>query len=330
MIKVPFDVVKTELVRALVKHGCEIKKASQLATIFTQSSCDGVNSHGLNRFPKLIEAINTGLVDIRADPTLENKIGQIEQWNGNRGPGALNAWFCMDRAIELAKANGIGCVALRNTNHWDRGGTYGWQAANAGTIAICFTNAIPNLPPWGGIDPRLGNNPLVIAIPRQTGHIVLDMSISQYAYGKLDEYQAKNEELPFPGGYDSDGNLTTDAAAIIRSQRALPIGLWKGSGLALVLDLLTIILSQAESNAKATETGLTSNASQVFICINQPDTETTRNLIEQTIAFMKTSRLEKEDGSIMYPGENSLKTREMNLKEGIPVDKKLWKSILEM
>ncbi|CAM6004564.1 unnamed protein product [Sphagnum balticum] len=329
-MKLPFDVVRAELVRVLVKHGFDVKKANQLATIFTQSSCDGVYSHGLNRFPNLVKAVTNGLVDIHADPILENKIGQIEQWNGNRGPGALNACFCMDRAIELAKANGIGCVAIRNTNHWDRGGTYGWQAANAGTIGICFTNTGPNLPPWGGIDPRLGNNPLVIAIPRRTGHIVLDMSISQYSYGKLHEYQAKNEQLPFPGGYDSDGKLTTDAASIINSKRSLPIGLWKGSGLSLVLDLLVTILSQAQSTAEITEIGISSNISQVFICIYQPDTETTQNLIEQTIAFMRTSRLEKDDGSIMYPGENSLKTREKNLKEGIPVDEKIWNSILEM
>ena len=70
------------------------------------------------------------------------------------------------RAISIAKENGIGCVVLKNTNHWMRGGTYGWQAADAGCIGICFTNTIANMPPWGGKEPKLGNNPLVIAVPR--------------------------------------------------------------------------------------------------------------------------------------------------------------------
>ena len=75
----------------------------------------------------------------------------------------------MARAIALARAHGIGCVALANTNHWMRGGSYGWQAADAGVIGICWTNTLANLPPWGAADPRIGNNPLVIAVPRAAG-----------------------------------------------------------------------------------------------------------------------------------------------------------------
>ena len=97
-----------------------------------------------------------------------------------------------------------------------RGGTYGWQAAEAGFIGICFTNTIANLPPWGGLDPRLGNNPLVIAVPRKNGHVVLDMAISQYAVGKLKQYEGHNEALPLPGGYDEQGKLSTDADAILQ------------------------------------------------------------------------------------------------------------------
>ena len=82
----------------------------------------------------------------------------------------------MQRAIALAKENNIGCVTVKNTNHWMRGGTYGWQAADAECIGICITNAIATMPPWGGIKPRLGNNPLVIAVPRTEGHVVLDMT----------------------------------------------------------------------------------------------------------------------------------------------------------
>ena len=141
-----------------------------------------------------------------------------------RGPGNLNAYECMGRAISLSRENGVGCVALANTNHRMRGGTYGWQAADAGVIGICWTNTMANLPPWGSIEPRLGNNPLVIAIPRPNGHVVLDIAMSQFSYGALASYRTRGELLPVDGGFDTAGESTRDPAAIEESQRPLPIG----------------------------------------------------------------------------------------------------------
>jgi len=200
-MKISFEALRSEFLRVLLKLNLSQEKAQQCATIFAENSRDGVYTHGLNRFPTFVDLIKEGLIDIHAEPVLANHIGLIEQWEGNLAPGMLNATHCMQRAIDLAKENGIGCVAIRNTNHWMRGGTYGWQAAEAGCIGICFTNTIANVPPWGGIDPRLGNNPLVIAVPRPNGHVVLDMALSQYSFGKLMQYRDNQEELPLPGGY---------------------------------------------------------------------------------------------------------------------------------
>src|SRR4029077_7469904 len=149
--------------------------------------------------------------------------GSLERWDGNSGPGNLNAWRCMERAIAISRRHGIGCVALANTNHWMRGGPYGWQAADAGVIGICWTNTLPNLPPWGAGDPRLGNNPLIIAVPRKEGHVVLDMAMSQFSYGAIESYRRKGAMLPVPGGFSVTGELTTDPAAIEQSYRPLPI-----------------------------------------------------------------------------------------------------------
>jgi len=326
-MRVPFEELKAEFKRILLQFDFAGDKAEICAQTFAENSRDGVYTHGLNRFPSLIECIKEGLVKPDAEPTKEGGVGAIEQWNGNYGPGILNARFCMNRAIKLANENGIGCVALKNTNHWMRGGTYGWQAAEAGYISISFTNTIANLPPWGGLDPRLGNNPLVIAVPRKGGHVVLDMAISQYAYGKLQQYKAQNEPLPLPGGYDKEGNLSTDAAAIIESKRPLPIGFWKGSGLALVLDLLATILSGGNSTAKITAGEKESGASQVFICIKPASNEQTANLIEEIINYTKTSTPENADKPISYPGENMLRVREKSLKEGVWVDEKIWRQV---
>ncbi|MFD0765666.1 3-dehydro-L-gulonate 2-dehydrogenase [Mucilaginibacter lutimaris] len=323
-MRIPYQQLKTEFERILTSLDVNSTVARAIATIFADNSRDGVLSHGLNRFPTFIEYIKEGLVVPDAVPTKLNAFGAIEQWDGNLGPGMLNARFCMDRAMFLAEDNGIGCVAIKNTNHWMRGGTYGQQAADAGYIGICFTNTIANLPPWGGTEPRLGNNPLIIAIPREGGNVVLDMAISQYAFGKLWQYEAQNKPLPVPGGYDKEGKLTTNAAAITESKRALPIGFWKGSGLSLVLDLLATILSGGDSTAVITQSGRKeTGVSQVFIAI-KTDKEKNASLIEQIIEYTKSSQ---SDGEILFPGESMLRTREESLKNGVWVDEGAWAKI---
>jgi 3-dehydro-L-gulonate 2-dehydrogenase len=326
---IPYEQLKAEFKRVLISLNFTETNAGDCATIFADNSRDGVYSHGLNRFPVFVEYVKEGLINPNAKPTQVSSFGAIEQWDGNLGPGMLNARLCMDRAIELAKDNGIGCIAIKNTNHWMRGGTYGWQAAEAGCIGICFTNTIANLPPWGGIEPRLGNNPLIFAIPKTGGHIVLDMAITQYSFGKLWQYNNENKPLPVPGGYDSDGHLTTDAAAIMATKRALPIGFWKGSGLSLVLDLLATLLSGGNSTAAISQSGKKeSGVSQVFIAI-KTDTEQNARLIDEIISYTKTSAAENGN-EILYPGENMLRIRERNMKDGILVDEKIWVEVLGM
>ncbi len=148
-MRIPYQQLKAEFERVLTGLNINNTIAGAIATVFADNSRDGVHSHGLNRFPTFIEYIKEGLVFPDAVPTKVNAFGAIEQWEGNLAPGMLNARFCMDRAISLANDNGIGCVAIKNTNHWMRGGTYGQQAADAGYIGLCFTNTIANLPPWG-------------------------------------------------------------------------------------------------------------------------------------------------------------------------------------
>lgn len=329
-MNISFDELKAEFKRVLIKNNFSERKAETCATIFAENSRDGVYTHGLNRFPTFIKYLNEGDIIPDAEPVQTGGFGSIEQWDGNLGPGMLNARFCMGRAIELGKENGIGCVAIKNTNHWMRGGTYGWQAAEAGLIGICFTNTIANMPPWGGIDPRLGNNPIVIAVPRKDGHVVLDMAISQYSFGKMNLYKSKNEQLPFPGGYDNNGTLTTDPGEILKTWRSLPIGFWKGSGLSLMLDMLATILSGGRSTGEISKRKTESGVSQIFICIKPDAGLQTDQLIEQIISYTKSSRPEKEDGYISYPGENTLRTREKSLKEGIWVDNEIWEKVKAM
>ncbi len=325
-MKVSFQELHKTLKSVLLKIGFAAERADLCARLFAETTQDGVYSHGLNRFPRFLRMIENGSIDINAVPQLVGGFGALERWDGRRGAGNLNAHFAMDRAISSAKINGIGCVALAQTNHWMRGGSYGWQAAEAGFIGLCWTNTLPNLPPWGATEPKLGNNPFVIAVPRPNGHVVLDTAISQFSFGALESYRKRGAELPVDGGYNLGGNLTRDPSEIEKSGRVLPIGFWKGSGLSLALDLLAATLSGGLATHQIpADPELETGISQVFIAINPPDRNAAENIADQIIANLQTA-----DGDVRYPGEKTLQTRRENLTNGIPVEPETWNKIRAM
>lgn len=239
----------------------------------------------------------------------------------------------MERAVAIARGNGIGCVAMRNTNHWLRGGSYGWQAAEAGCVGICWTNAIANMPAWGGREPRLGNNPLIFAVPRKEGHVVVDTAMSQFSFGKIQEYRLRGEELPFYGGYDKEGKLSKDPAAIEQTMNALPIGYWKGSGMAMLLDLMAAVLSGGNSSKHYKEAGVEYGISQLFIAIdlaNITDNPTAERIVNETLDYVHSATPSEEGGRVYYPGEKTLLTRKENMQNGIPVNDEIWEKVKNM
>ncbi len=267
MLRVPYANLYAALNKAMLDLGLKGDRAALCARLFAETTRDGVYTHGLNRFPRFVEMIRNGSVRVEAEATCVASLGGLERWDGHHGPGNLNAYAAMQRTIELARKHGIGAVALGNTNHWMRGGTYGWLAAESGVCALCWSNTLPNVP-WGGTTPVIGNNPLIIAAPRARGHVVLDMATSQFSYGALNAYAKRGQPLPVDGGYDTAGVLTRDAAAIEASQRLLPIGYWKGSGLTIVLDMLGAMLSGGRATHQMSkEAPLETGQSQIFIAI---------------------------------------------------------------
>src|SRR5690625_575988 len=330
-MRISFEDMRNEFKRVLIKKGCSEAVADEAAESFTSTSCDGVYSHGVNRFPRVIEYIEKGHINPEATPERIDAFGALERWDGKLGLGNLMAKYAMDRTISLADAFGIGCVALRNNNHWMRCGEYGWQAANSGYIGICWTNTQPNMPAWGAIDQRIGNNPLIFALPRKKGHIVADLAMSQFSYGKMEKYKMDNKTLPVPGGYDSAGNLTQDPNEIEESGKVLPIGFWKGSGLSIVLDLLASMLANGNTTNDLSEFGEDEYAvSQVFIAISPNrlgNMDEIEESINESIKYIKKSQTENESDEIYFPGEQSAKTRRENLKNGIPVNAEIWEKI---
>jgi 3-dehydro-L-gulonate 2-dehydrogenase len=321
------------LFELFVKYKFNKESAKLLANVFTESTIDGISSHGINRVPLFIEYIKKGIIKIDAEAEKIASFGNIERWDGKLGPGIVNATKCTNRAIELAKQHGMGMVALRNTNHWMRGGTYGKQAANANCISILFTNTKPNMPPWGGKDSRIGNNPFVVSIPRKKGHVVLDMATSQFSFGKINDYRLKGEKLPYHGGWDDNDELSNDPEKILTKERGLPIGYWKGSALSIVLDMLATLLSAGNSTYKISSKEIETAISQVYICI-YPDVFKNKGLqerlIEEIIDFTHDVEPINPGDKIYYPGERSSQTRVKNLKEGIVVNDSIWEKIITL
>jgi 3-dehydro-L-gulonate 2-dehydrogenase len=326
MIRITYAEGHERLRRILERIGFTEGGADLCARLFMDASRDGVSSHGLNRFPAFLQSVRDGIVDPKAEPVLRAGHGVLERWDGNRGPGPLNAYRSMERAVGIARRSGVGCVALANTNHWMRGGNYGRLAAERGVVAICWTNTMPNLPAWGAREPGIGNNPLVVAVPRPPDHVVIDMAMSQFSYGVLDAYRRRGERLPAPGGFDSDGHLTDDPGDVLDSARPLPIGFWKGSGLALVLDLVASLLSAGLPTHRIPpdprrETGL----SQVFIAIDPSGLPVETSADELVGAVLAAYR--RGGDSIRYPGERVASLRRVHAERGIPVDPAIWAEI---
>lgn len=351
MPRIPFADLVATLTEANLALGLTGDRAHLCARIFAESSRDGVQSHGLNRFPRFAATVRNGSVDVNATPELITAAGSggaaiaIERWHGHLGVGPLNAHSSMERAIALARQHGIGAVALAHTNHWMRGGTYGWQAADQGLFAICWTNTGRNLPAWGTTSATLGNNPLVLAIPRLNPdgthvgapHVVLDTAMSQFSYGQLSMYARRGEQLPVPGGYDADGNLTRDPAAIEQTFRALPIGFWKGSGLALTLDLFAAALSGGNATHQISADPLRESAlSQFFLAIDPtllgPSSESGAASEVDRIANGLLEALHRAPPTDpakppRYPGEETFRLRHENLRLGVPVDEDIWNEV---
>jgi len=328
LTRVPFATLRKVLEQCLLLRGFDGERAARCAHIFAENSLVGVASHGLNRFPRFLEWIERGWIVPAQTPQRIASFDSLERWDGRLGPGPLNAQAGMGRAMEMAEEGGVGVLALRNTNHWMRAGTYAWQAAEAGFVGICFTNTEPNLPPWGSSQPKLGNNPVAVSIPRSNGrHVLFDGALSQFSYGTLEAAARRGEALPVPGGYTRTGELTDNPEEILESKRALPIGYWKGAGLSLALDLLATLLSAGRSTcdlgAQVAEYGV----SQVFVALSGrlmdlPVLQT----IERTLTNLHAASVEGK-GAVRYPGERLLAIRTENLRDGVPVDEDIWKDV---
>ena len=171
-----------------------------------------------------------------------------------------------------------------------------------------------------------------MAAPRDGGPVVLDMAMSQYSYGKLQVTRLKGERLPFPGGFDAEGHLTDEPGPIERSQRILPMGLWKGSGFAVMLDLLAAVLSEGlpTNGIDALRSGSCVGCSQVFIVVDPSKlggTATVQGIADSVVDYVHGSVPNEAGQPADYPGEGAIRRRERSMREGMEVDDGVWAEV---
>lgn len=197
----------------------------------------------------------------------------------------------------------------------------------------CFAQrARKSSPLWGSDKASVGNNPFCFAIPRDNGPIVVDMAMSQYAYGKINAYSLAGRKLPFAGGFDVNGNLTDDPKEIEKSRRILPTGYWKGSSLAIVLDLAAAAISNGLTGADMDDDGRGSctGCSQIFIAIDPylaGGKEEIQKMWDERVARADAAHPIDPAHPVHCPGESTAERRKKNMKDGVPVDEQIWEQI---
>lgn len=327
---VTIEQLQSEYERILLARDMKPEMAHRLAAGFVEMANEGTYSHGINRFPVFIEQVDKGQIKLNAEPECVNSMGALEQWDCNFGPGVLNGLICADRAMELAKEYGIGMVGMRNSNHWMRGGAYVLKMARKGFAGIAATNSIAVMPAWGGKDHRVGSNPLIMAIAGEPP-VLVDCSMSQFSYGQLQNFVLADKELPVVGGFDDNGELTKDPHVLWQNKRLLPMGFWKGSSMAIVLDMMLTAITGGYSVPALTEDmGGEFGVSQFLIAIDLSKTMEESRFADEMkrIRDYVLASEPAETGSVMIAGSEIQAFLDKHKEQGgIEVHDEIWDQI---
>jgi LDH2 family malate/lactate/ureidoglycolate dehydrogenase len=231
--------------RALAGLGVERAQAADTARILVLGDLFGHHTHGTSRVESYGERIRLGGIDPRATPAVEPVAAAMAKVDGRNALGPVAGMRAMRTAMQLARSQGVGIALVRNSNHFGAAGAYCWLAAEAGFASIVASNASVTIAPTGGSEARLGNSPIAFGVPGDEGrHFVLDMALSVVARAKIRAAAARGAPIPDTWATDREGRPTTDARAALEGF-LLPIGGYKGYGLALAVDLFAGLLADA-------------------------------------------------------------------------------------
>jgi uncharacterized oxidoreductase len=318
--------------------GLAADKAQTIANLLVEANLAGHDSHGVLRLPQYVLGIQNKTIDPNVEIEIVTETPSSVVINGHWGLGQIIATHAMKLAIAKAKAHAISTVNVYNCNHSGRLADYVMMAAEAKMIGLLFVNghgADQGVAPWGGIARRLGTNPIACAIPTgQEEAMVIDLTTSVVAGGKIRAYLTRSEALPEGWVIDSAGDPSTDPATYFDDPKGalLPFGEiagHKGYGLSLLVDVLAGAMCEAGcSRPAAPKLG---NAFLAIVINIEEFTpmEDFEAHVAQLINCVKASPTAPGFDEILIPGERSARTRRQRLANGIPLDEVTWERLVE-
>ena len=234
----------TELKRFIVgilgAAGVPVEDAGIVADCLLMANLSGIDSHGIVRLNHYIRRLDNGTIKSTPKLQFERKAPSLGYLDGGDGLGHVVTYRAATRAMEMAGETGCGIVSIGNSSHFGMAAFYLMRMVDAGYAGICATATDPFLVPYGGRRAFFGTNPIAFGFPTDGIPVILDMSTSSIPYGKLKLAEVEGRSIPADWGVDQEGNPTTDPNAVVGMH---PAAGPKGSGLAMIIDVLSSLLS---------------------------------------------------------------------------------------
>jgi LDH2 family malate/lactate/ureidoglycolate dehydrogenase len=307
--------------------------ARLVAESLVAANLRGVDSHGVQLLPYYIEQVERGDMDAGAAGRIASESGACLLYDGANGAGQQIASVCCGHAVRLAHKHGIAIVTARESNHFGAAAYWGQKISAAGMIGIVMCNASPIVAPWQAKEPRLGTNPICMSVP---GPWLLDMATTTVANNRI--FKAlMNGEPTIPTGWavDSEGVPTTDTDAAIRGM-PMPLGGYKGSGLAMMVEMLCGVLSGGAMSVDVGGIripGKPTRVSQTFVAIDagrfMPAEEFHRR-IEGLVQTVKSAAPAKGYGEVLVAGDPEWRAEAERRQNGIPLGDGTWEFLVEI
>ena len=312
--------------------GASADEIRRLQDHLVGSNLAGHDSHGMRCIPIYVEEIRQDRVVLGAELEVVTESSSHAVLDGNWGLGQLIGWRAAQLAIDKARQGALAAVTLRNCSHIGRLGEYSQMMAEQGFIGFVAVNGQGGwqyVAPWGGLDRRLSVNPMSYAIPGPDGVIMVDISPTVVAGGKVAIKELRGERIPEGWIVDSEGGSTTDPSALDGQPPGslVPLGGHKGYAMGLVVDILAGALSgggcsrpDAEREGNAT----------FMLAINPAafgDQRAFGTEVKDFLAYVRSSRVAPGFEEILIPGEPEVREKERREKEGIFVEDRTWNQI---
>jgi L-2-hydroxycarboxylate dehydrogenase (NAD+) len=308
-------------------------EAELVTDCLVRAEMKGIDTHGVHFLKLLSDRVHAQMIRIPTELKVVREDGTTSILDGGNGLGQVAAHRAMKMSIQKARELGMGLTLVRNTNHIGILAFYTQMAAEEGMVGIVMSNSAPSMSPWGGAEPFLGTNPISIAIPGSSeSPVVLDMSSSVVARGKIRRAQRMKERIPLGWALDEKGTPTTDPEAALRGT-VVPIGGPKGYGLALMIDVLAGLLSGSQWGPHVKTYHQLAGPTGIGVFLMAVDIERFMPLrqfkerIESYIQSVKQTKKAEGVSQIYLPGEIELEREKQSLKEGIEISAEVAKDL---